>query len=282
MELYEKYIPIEIINEIISRIPIKKLYKATLINRFFRDASYKRISPIRTSEAFNKACLTGDYLSLSTFLPFKSNVKVSWDNGLMKACEGGHFELARFLMEKKVITIRGYNKGLIKAGLNGHLELVKLMIEGIPGGPRADCNFNCAFYYACKGGYLEIVKYLNLILINQNRAIDYDWGLWGACEGCHIEIALFLIKSGATDFNGALIYACRFGYLELAKLMINPGRGPKIGADNFNRGLFEACEGKHWKVAELMIEQGATECRGCNTTRAANFMEFLKSHLDKS
>ena len=91
-----------------------------------------------------------------------------WDAGLEFACEGGHRDLALFM---------------IKQGAH-------VWAHGL--------------YGACKGGHKELV----LLIIKQGVKLkDLNWGLYGACQEGNIELALFMIDNGADDFNFGLIQA---------------------------------------------------------------------------
>ena len=52
---------------------------------------------------------------------------------------------------------------------------------------------------------------------------DWDYGLWGACKGGHIEIVKLMIDLRCNWWNGGLSIACEHGYIEIVKLMIEKG-----------------------------------------------------------
>jgi len=64
-----------------------------------------------------------------------------------------------------------------------------------------------------------------------------------------------IIKDEA-DFNAGLLEACKNGYIEIAKLLIEKG------ATNLNEALYTAALNSHTSIAKLLIEKGAThfEC----------------------
>ncbi len=63
-----------------------------------------------------------------------------------------------------------------------------------------------------------------------------------------------MIERGATDWNWGLYRACEGGHMDIVELMI------ERGATNWNWGLYGACEGGHMDIVKLMIERGATGC----------------------
>ena len=52
----------------------------------------------------------------------------------------------------------------------------------------------------------NIIKINELIKINKDE-IDYNYGLYGACEGGHIKIIDMMIEKGANDWNSGLYIA---------------------------------------------------------------------------
>ncbi len=98
----------------------------------------------------------------------------------------------------------------------------------------------------------------------------WDWGLYGACEGGHMDIVRFLIEKGADQWDWGLSYACRGGHMEIVKLMIEKG------CKWLNGGLSNACKHGHMNIVKFLIEKGASVCGygyGCGRS--------LKEHLKK-
>ena len=79
--------------------------------------------------------------------------------------------------------------------------------------------------YCKKNDVIEIRK-----MIEMNVALIWDYGLWGASVGGHIDIVKSLIEKGANDWH---------------------------------LGLYGACRGGHIDIINFMIEKGATECWNC-------------------
>lgn len=108
-------------------------------------------------------------------------------------------------------------------------------------------NWNYGLYGACEGGHKDLV----LVMI-KNGANDWNRGLGGACKGGHKDLVLFMIEKGANDWERALQSSCYGGYKELVLFMIEKG------ASDFNLGLQSACYGGQEELALFMIEKGAT------------------------
>jgi hypothetical protein len=70
------------------------------------------------------------------------------------------------------------------------------------------------FESKCKSG--------NASLINWMRINKFNWN-WGLCESClygYEDIAILMIKNGATDWDGDLEQACMGGHIDIVELMI--------------------------------------------------------------
>jgi ankyrin repeat protein len=102
---------------------------------------------------------------------------------------------------------------------------------------------------------------------------DFDSGLYGACEGGHIEITKFMIEHGANDWNYGLFGACLGGHIETVKLMI------EHGANDFNNGLYNACCGVHIEIAHLVIKHGADSYYYLGNNNNLNNLKFYKLYL---
>ncbi len=74
---------------------------------------------------FLKACKDGN---ADLILDLLDTIKCNWDfnQGLLNACERGHVEIAKMMIELGSDNI---NDGLINAAVNGHLLLVIVMIN---------------------------------------------------------------------------------------------------------------------------------------------------------
>jgi hypothetical protein len=150
----------------------------------------------------------------------------------------------------------------------------KIMIGNIP--ISAD-RLNSALHLAYRSGFTRTINYT----IKQNPTVPIDWdcGLYGACEAGHIHLVRRAIARGATDFEGGLTSACCYGRYEVAKLMLSytlpssaayshacrkghldivklllPARHPNV---DICAGFLHACKRGHTQIVKLLIDAGA-------------------------
>lgn len=116
------------------------------------------------------------------------------------------------------------------------------------------------FQKVCEDGDLQRVQMTN----KQHPMSNWNDGLRGACKGGHLQIALLMIKKGATDYSYPLACACESGHLQLAQLMID------CGVKCWNVGLYSACRGGRLQLVQLMIDRGANYWDGGLSTAHEN------------
>jgi len=68
----------------------------------------------------------------------------------LNACSSGNFELVKTLSSQH----QDWSTGMLYACEGGHENIVKLMIE------KGADEWNFGMLYACKGGHLDIVKFM--------------------------------------------------------------------------------------------------------------------------
>jgi len=153
----------------------------------------------------------------------------NWYWGMHVACQERNLIFLSAIIQRHTFHFFPvWNICLEGACRGGHPELVKLMIQ------KGANNFEEVFYVTCYVGRRQIVDVLkNYVTIN-----DWNTGLYGACEGGHLELAEYVIYLGAHD-HGEHIF-------------------------NYNQGLSRACGEGHQDLIELMIQRGATYCRECD------------------
>ena len=109
----------------------------------------------------------------------------------------------------------------------------------------------------------DVIKIKKLIKIN----LYWNYGLYGACRGGHMDIVKLLIEKGAGNWNCGLSGACSGGNIDIVNFMIEKG------ASSWNWGLRTACETYHLDIVKLMIKKGADKCWYCRKS--------MKEHLSK-
>src|SRR3990172_8485493 len=107
------------------------------------------------------------------------------------------------------------------------------------------------FKLCCINNYIISIKILSLA----NDNLDWNWGLFCACEGGHRDLVNLMIEHGAYDWNGGLVSACKGGadcghcpHRDFVDFMIQKG------ANDWNWGLTGACMGGHCAPVDFMIK----------------------------
>jgi len=97
-------------------------------------------------------------------------------------------------------------------------------------------------------------------LLKDGASVNY--GLNGACEGGHKDIAQMMIDKGAICWNFALWGACEYGQIEMAQMIIDKG-GDKIVqsdgviTDGWKWGFEIACGKGYAVLMHLMVKYGS-------------------------
>ena len=124
------------------------------------------------------------------------------------------YELLEFIDESSIIALCKTSKKLNKICKN-YIKLednkrFKLYI--------CNCWWNDTqlFRNYCENNYVIKIRKLMKIGIG----IDWDYGLWGACEGGHMDIVKFMIEKGANHWGWGLHNACKNGNTDIVKLLI--------------------------------------------------------------
>jgi hypothetical protein len=184
-----------------------------------------------------------------------------WNEGLRGACQGGHQDIAQWMIEKGADN---FSLGLRGACRGGHRSMAEWMIE------KGAVCWDLGLRGACRGGHQAMAQWMI-----EMGADEWDYGLGDACRGGYQEMVEWMIKKGANKWDHGLRSACRGGHQEIAQLLIDNG------ATDLNWGLGGACRGGHWALAEWLIEKGANDwnlglsgaCRGGHRAMAEWMIE---------
>lgn len=135
-----------------------------------------------------------------------------------------------------------------------------------------------AFFQACAVGQLAIVKYLieqdKSLIEAEDSSHGQFTGLMTSTEGNQLEIAQFLLSSGA-EVNkrtgprkiSALFIACEKGHVSIAQLLLDhPGANPNLEANkaSVSYGYFSvpclhtASENNHLEIVKLLLTHNAS------------------------
>lgn len=206
-------------------------------------------------------------------------VKMLEDNGLYAsnddiktAIKNGHFETAKYLIERKIEKTKDSSFGwsaanniLPSAVEKGSLEIVKLLVEN--GGSvdtRRESGGKYILMLASGNGHLEIVKYL----LSKGSHIDdsddyYRTALIYAIENGQLEVVKYLINYGA-NINGILnepqsiplIVASNKGYIEIVELLVSNGANVNSADRKGKTALLWASEAGNLEVVKFLIAKG--------------------------
>jgi hypothetical protein len=102
----------------------------------------------------HKYCMTGYY-------EICQQISTAYDDGLYAACEFGHIEIVKLMIEKGASD---WESGLFMACEGGHMEIVKLMIE------KGANDWDDGLSAACDGGHTDIA---NLMIENGATHCSY-------------------------------------------------------------------------------------------------------------
>lgn len=203
---------------------------------------------------------------MACFHNHKSIIRYIWaeypvdlNEGLFSACRGKNVKLVKKLIKNGATKL---NKGLLVASSENDLLTVLFLIS------KGANNLNEAFGVACYYHSNTVIAYFI------PRGVDFNYGLKHACKGGQINIIKFLIECGASDINGCFYEACKHGDLDIVMYLI------ERGATVFDTGLQGAAESEFFEeVSEKLLELGANPDYGligaCNKGDYTSMKYFI-------
>jgi hypothetical protein len=277
-------LPDEMVGEILSHVYLPSLMDCVCVSKEMSIMSMIDIVEIKSRERLIQECIKGNHLSLIRCPLFKLmpriGIKVTaknghstlcklllrinpewgkWKLGLIAASEGGHLDLIRFLLDEYLYRYDLFQSEPMYEDCNdseyenvlsdalhgachyGQYHAIILLLEYQPYVSGLTLN------HACASGSQEVV---NLILgkIYDLSISDCNRGLLGSCEGKNWTIAQQMITLGASDWRGALISACAYGWMEMVLFLSEK--------ENifWNEGLVTACRYGHYDLSKLILE----------------------------
>ena len=151
------------------------------------------------------------------------------NQALFKACEYGHLQIVKFLLNQGAKANGGDGNGepLSVASFEGHYRLVKFLLDH---GAHADDGDSKALRWACENGHLEVVK----LLLDYGAKVNdyYGKALISAIQYGHLKLVQFLLDNGANVninnrgdnyYSEALIRAKLLGHNEIVQLLLDNG-----------------------------------------------------------
>lgn len=182
----------------------------------------------------NSPCLDGILFSLKGVNPVE------------KLMIRNYPETCKYYMAKKLLDP---TEGLVYACFYGHKNLASLFLEN---GANTEYKDNLALWTACRTNRIDIIEMLlQKISIPVNNCIMHI-----SIENNNVQIVKMLLeKKLATKFLEYLYDACKFGFTEIARLILEHSKPNNI--DWINHLFINACGTKHIDIVKLFLEYGA-------------------------
>ena len=113
------------------------------------------------------------------------------------------------------------------------------------------------FVLFCANGYLDKIK--NMIE-NEDIDIHYnnDAGLYFACRGGHLDVVKYLISLNIDVFgnnNMSFIVACRGGHFNIVKYLESIDCDNRLCGNIYGLGFIDACFNDKMEIAEYLIDK---------------------------
>lgn len=236
-------------------------------------------------------------LELMRIIIRKSGDEMNWNNALYGACQGGHVDVIRFVLDN-CDNYAEFN-AISAVCESGNMECVQLIIDRCVPTQNIGHYWNCGLSGACRSGNEDLVRMMiEKITVNSmtldERWYNIDWGhaLYGACTSGNVCIAQMIIEhpvvmalSYTLDLSNGLYFACRGGHMNTVKLMLEKGANIRfaslglLGSGGSGKNgneilkmlldrsdshllnladvLFNACESGNIEMIRLLISRGA-------------------------
>ncbi|XP_067676346.1 serine/threonine-protein phosphatase 6 regulatory ankyrin repeat subunit A-like [Haliotis asinina] len=191
-------------------------------------------------------------------------------NILHAACLFGDVEVVKYVISRDCVDINGRVRcgrtPVMLAAVNGHKEIMELLVAKGANVTLTDKNGNTILHRACRGGDIEVVKYIvskKMVDINTGKRKNQT-SLMLACLWGHKAVVELLVQQGAnhslTDKRGdnILHYACQGGHVEVVTFIISL-RTFDINCGGLNKQTPFMAAGRHGHkdVVELLVKNGA-------------------------
>ncbi|KAL0489571.1 ankyrin repeat-containing protein [Acrasis kona] len=184
------------------------------------------------------------------------------------ACKRGDYESFQLLKKHNVPPSNFYvsHDMFVFACEGGNLNLVKYLESCMVLGSTV--TDQAIFNGACRSGNMKIIEHISKDLCW--ILLDLDEALSSAARGAHLDVIKFLIGKGARNLNGALLYAARSGDMETIGFLI------ESGATNISGAFLRACFTNKIEAMKFLCETGDVSYQlgmpMCSTIEAAQFL----------
>ena len=233
------------------------------------NSASNRKSPFQSSEQLFYSCMHGLRNILNLLIEHGAN---DWDSGFRGACAGGHLDLVKLMINKGATFI---DNGFLNACEHGHLEIVE-MLFGLVYNINDSFNIclNLGLYAASIGGHINII---NLLISKGANLADC---LIRACRFGDIDIVKIMFSHGAEDIETGLSHACFHGYIDIVKFLCLHSEDIIL-----TNGLlmYMACKRGDLDILKFLISIGGTVVKDsllleARKQRKQNVIEFLSTN----
>lgn len=187
-----------------------------------------------------------------------ANINASDENGetaLTQACDSGHYDIVKYLIEQGADTNADGGKGLMFASYRGYLNIVQILTQNGADIKATDGGWT-ALMFAAERGHFDIVKFLTENGADANARNDVGCGAleFSATD----EIWEYLKpKVSNIDKNLALInFAMRNNLKQVEWLLAQGADINATDSTGWTALMFAARDG-HFEVVEFLIAKGA-------------------------
>ena len=145
-----------------------------------------------------------------------------WEKGLEGSCFSGNKEMVELFLRKGA---RGWEEAFYNACSSGNEEIAERMIS------LGANNLLQGFTESCRSGNFKLSRFIFSKMEEGawNKKKNEDWkeieekGLNWAAQGGNLELILFLVSKGCTNYEEGLLGGVEMGDLEVIDLMISKG-----------------------------------------------------------
>jgi hypothetical protein len=169
------------------------------------------------------------------------------NEALYIACDAQQFEAVQLLHKFGATDI---DVALGYACARGGVPIVNFLIGcGVH-------DWTHAIRAACTDNQSHLIAIIARACPERQRAKLMNRGIRIACEECYIGLLKQLFKHGATNYSGALEYACISGDLSVVLTVLDLYTQAQRTPD-YSRGMIKACACGHIAVVHLMAQRSA-------------------------
>jgi ankyrin repeat protein len=249
-------------------------YRLAIVKRLLADGvdANAPTHPEQTTPLF-KAVAKGDLLLVQALVEGGADVnlrRVAEDDAspLYLAAQENHFEIVRYLLEKKAdleFRVRDRFTPLYVAAEKGNFHIVEFLLE-MGANINSQCeNGSTPQYVAAQEGHAEVVRLLAQRGADLNLTFKGFSSLYVAARNGHRDALRVLIEFGldvnfrARDGATPLYVASQSGHLSVVKELLRsdlyPQADPEISFSGGYSPLYVACQNGYDEVVETLLAQ---------------------------